>query len=69
MKEKGSSIYITWEEYIALCETIIVVRHSIDEDDFAQGRQGRLTALQAMRNITLKFERAKYRASNKKTES
>lgn len=69
MKEKGASIYITWEEYITLCETIIAARHSIYEDDFAKGRQCRLTALQAMRNITLKFEKAKYRASNKKTES
>ncbi len=64
MKQNGVQIYISWDEYSAICGAIGEYEGNCEgaDDDYINGCQ---KDLKALRNIVRKFKRAKYNKDNK----
>ncbi len=64
MKQNGVQIYISWNEYSAICGAIGEYEGNCEgaDDDYINGCQ---KDLKALRNIVRKFKRAKYNKDNK----
>lgn len=64
MKQNGVQIYISWDEYSAICGAIGEYEGNCEgaEDDYINGCQ---KDLKALRNVVRKFKRAKYNKDNK----
>ena len=64
MKQNGVQIYISWNEYSAICGAIGEYEGNCEgaDDDYINGCQ---KDLKALRNVVRKFKRAKYNKDNK----
>lgn len=64
MKQNGVQIYISWDEYSAICGAIGEYEGSCEgaDDEYINGCQ---KDLKALRNVVRKFKRAKYNKDNK----
>lgn len=64
MKQNGVQIYISWDEYSAICGAIGEYEGNCEgaDDDYINGCQ---KDLKALRNVVRKFKRAKYNKDNK----
>ncbi len=64
MKQNGVQIYISWDEYSAICGAIGEYEGNCEgaDEDYINGCQ---KDLKALRNIVRKFKRAKYNKDNK----
>lgn len=64
MKQNGVQIYISWNEYSAICGAIGEYEGNCEgaDDDYIKGCQ---KDLKALRNVIRKFKRAKYNKDNK----
>lgn len=64
MKQNGVQIYLSWDEYSAICGAIGEYEGNCEgaDDDYINGCQ---KDLKALRNVVRKFKRAKYNKDNK----
>lgn len=64
MKENGVQIYISWDEYCAICGAIGEYEGNCEgaDDDYVEGCR---KDLKALRNVVRKFKDAKWRKDNK----
>lgn len=64
MKQNGVQIYISWDEYSAICGAIGEYEGNCEgaDDDYINGCQ---KDLKVLRNVVRKFKRAKYNKDNK----
>lgn len=64
MKQNGVQIYISWDEYSAICGAIGEYEGNCEgaDDEYINGCQ---KDLKALRNVVRKFKRAKYNKDNK----
>ena len=64
MKPTGVQIYISWNDYSAICSALSEMETNCEaaEDDYIEGVQDDLKGL---RNIVRKFKDAKYNKDNK----